>query len=110
MVVFPVLEGFGRGAQAGQSGQDATERQRETRRAVVFVMAEDGTIGPRAVMIGLNDWDFTEVVSGLGEGDLIAVVGAAQLRASQDEFLNRIRSNTSNPFGGRGPGGGRGFR
>ena len=107
---FPGAGGFRRGAQAGQSGEDAVDRQRETRRAAVFVMAEDGTIEPRAVMIGLNDWDFTEVVSGLEEGDLIAVVGAAQLRASQDEFLNRIRSNTSNPFGGGRPGGGRGFR
>jgi len=107
---FPSAGSFGRGAQAGQSGEDAADRQRETRRAVVFVLVEDGTIEPRAVMIGLNDWDFTEVVIGLEEGDLIAVVGAAQLRASQDEFLNRIRSNTSNPFGGGGPGGGRGFR
>jgi HlyD family secretion protein len=97
--------GFGRGAQTGQSQQGVADRQREARRAVVFVMAEDGTIEPRAVMIGLNDWDFTEVVSGLEEGELIAIVGAAQLRAQQDEFLNRIRSN-SNPFGG----GGRGFR
>jgi len=72
-------------------------------------MAEEGTIEPRAVMIGLNDWDLTEVVSGLEEGESIAIVGAAQLRASQEEFLNRIRSNFS-PFGGRGPGGGRGFR
>ena len=71
------------------------------------VYQEDGTIEARAVMIGLNDYDFTEVVSGLEEGDLITIVGAAQLRAQQDEFLNRIRSNTSNPFGG---GGGRGFR
>jgi HlyD family secretion protein len=73
---------------------------------VVFLMAEDGTIEPRAIMIGLNDYDFTEVVSGLEEGELITIVGAAQLRAQQDEFLNRIRSNTSNPFGG----GGRGVR
>jgi HlyD family secretion protein len=73
---------------------------------VVFVMSEAGTIEPRAVMIGLNDWDFTEVVSGLEEGELIAIVGAAQLRAQQDEFLNRIRSNSS-PFGGGPPGGGR---
>ena len=57
-------------------------------------------------MIGLNDWDFTEVVRGLEEGEQIAIVGAVQLRASQDEFLDRIRSN-SNPFGGGGPGGGR---
>jgi len=97
------------GGQTGQGGEDAAASRRDTRRAVVFVMAEDATIEPRAIMIGLNDWDFTEVVSGLEEGELIAIVGAAQLRASQDEFLNRIRSN-SNPFGGGGPGGGRGFR
>ena len=97
------------GGQTGQAGEDATASRRNARRAVVFVMAEDGTIEPRAVMIGLNDWDFTEVVSGLEEGEQIAIVGAAQLRASQDEFLDRIRSN-ANPFGGGGPGGGRGFR
>jgi HlyD family secretion protein len=107
---FPGAGGFGRGAQTGQGGEGAADRQRVTRRAVVFVMAEDGTIAPRGVMIGLNDWDFTEVVSGLEEGELIVIVGAAQLRASQDEFLNRIRSNNSNPFGGSGPGGGGRFR
>jgi HlyD family secretion protein len=93
------------GGQTVRGEESVANRQRETRRAVVFLMAEDGAIEPRGVMIGLNDWDFTEVVSGIEEGDLIAIVGAAQLRASQDEFLNRIRSN-SNPFGG----GGRGFR
>ena len=106
---FPGAGGFGRGAQTGQGGGDAARRERITRRAVVFVITEDGTIEPRAVMIGLNDWDLTEVVTGLEEGELIAIVGAAQLRASQEEFLNRIRSN-SGPFGGGGPGRGRGFR
>ena len=85
---------------------DAAASLRDTRRAVVFVMNEAGVIEPRAVMIGLNDWDFTEVVSGLEEGEQIAIVGAAQLRAQQDEFLNRIRSNSS-PFGGGSPGRGR---
>ena len=94
------------GSQAGQGGEDAVGPRRDARRAVVFVMGEDGAIAPRPVMIGLNDWDYTEVVSGLEEGELIAIVGAAQLRAQQDEFLNRIRSN-SNPFGGGPPGGGR---
>ncbi len=59
----------------------------------MFVIAEDGTIEPRGVMVGLNDWDFTEVVSGLEEGQQVAIVGAAQLRASQDEFRDRMRSN-----------------
>ena len=101
---FPGSEGLEQGGQREPAEEGAAGPPRETRRAVVFVMAEDGTIEPHVVMIGLNDWDFTEVVSGLEEGDLIAVVGAAQLRASQDEFLDRMRSN-ANPFGG-----GRGFR
>ena len=83
-------------------------RQRETTRAVVFVIAEDGTMEPKGILVGLNDYNFTEVVSGLDEGQLIAVVGAAQLRASQDEMLNRMRN--SNPFGGGGRGRGGGFR
>ena len=74
-------------------------RQRETSRAVVFVVAADGTIEPRGVIIGLNDFDFTEVVSGLEEGDLIATIGAADLRASQDEMRNRGRPDFG---GGRG--------
>ena len=79
--------------------------QRDTRRAVVFVFGEDGVPTPRPIMIGLNDWDFTEVVSGLEEGEELAVIGAAQLRATQDAFLERIRSRSSTPFGGGGRGG-----
>jgi HlyD family secretion protein len=100
--------GLGSGVQAVRGAGDAADRQRQSRRAVVFMMAEDGTIEPRGVMIGLNDWDVTEVVSGLEEGELITVVGAAQLRAQQEEFLNRIRSRNSNPFGGGGAGSGGG--
>ena len=65
----------------------------------MFVAGEDGTIEPRAVMIGLNDWDYTQVVSGVEEGEHVVLIGAAQLRATQDELLERIRARTS-PFGG----------
>ena len=104
--------GFGDGsvqgrAVAGVEGGGVSAQ--EARRAVVFVMAQDGTIEPRAVMIGLNDWDLTQVVSGLEEGELVALIGAAQLRATQDAFLERIRSRSS-PFGGGGPGSGGGGR
>jgi len=96
---------FDQGGRPAPGEEDIASLQRETRRAVVFIMAEDGTMEPRGVLIGLNDWNFTEVVSGLQEGDVIAIVEAAQLRASQDEVRERARSN-SNPFGGsRGRGG-----
>ena len=75
--------------------------------AVVFVVGEGGTIEPRMVMIGLTDWDNTEVVSGLDEGDRVALIGLAQLQAQREEYLERMRSRGSNPFRG-GMGGHRG--
>lgn len=76
---------------------------RETRPAAVFVMNAQGLPEPRVIQIGLNDWDYTQVVSGLEEGELLAVVGAAQLQARQAEFLESMRSRTGGgPFGGGG--------
>jgi HlyD family secretion protein len=85
--------------------------ERDIRRAVVFVVNEQGTPEPRAVQIGLNDYDHTEVVSGLEEGDQVAILGAAQLQAQSQEFLNRMRQGPGGAgmmFGGGGGGGGRG--
>jgi HlyD family secretion protein len=62
------------------------------------------------IMIGLTDWDRTQVVSGLDEGEYVAIIGGARLQAERDEMLERMRSNMGgNPFGGGGmPGGMRG--
>ena len=94
---FPGSGGVEQGGQA-RPGEGGAGPQRETKRGVVFVTSEDGTIRPHGVLIGLNDYNYTEVVSGLEEGDLIALIGAADLRASQDEMRNRGRN--SNSFGG----------
>ena len=87
---------------------------RESRSAVVFVMGADSVPQPRLIQIGLNDWDRTEIVSGVEEGEVLVVVGAAQLMAQQQAFLDRMRERMGggNPFGGstRGMGGGRGPR
>jgi hypothetical protein len=90
-------------APAGPQGGAA----REIRRAVVFVVNEQGTPEPRAVTIGLNDYDHTEVVSGLAEGDQVAILGAAQLQARNEEFLNRMRQGGAGMMFGGGGGGGR---
>ncbi len=119
--------GRGTGGGAGGAGFDlprgsgvvttqaapAGGRQRQIRRAVVFVVNAQGTPEPRAVQIGLNDYDHTEVVSGLVEGDQVALLGAAELQAQQQQFLDRVRQGGGgNPFGGGGfiPGGGGGGR
>jgi HlyD family secretion protein len=53
------------------------------------------------VQIGLGDWDNTQVVSGLEVGEILVIVGAAQLQAQQQEFLNNMRRRMGGgPFSG----------
>lgn len=84
---------------AGSRGTALASNRGAARPAMVFIVAADGTIEPRMVRIGLNDWDNTQVVSGLEDGETIAVIGAAQLQAQQAEMLERMRSR----MGGGGP-------
>jgi HlyD family secretion protein len=96
--------GVGTGAFAGRRAQEGAPRP-----AIAFVVAADGTIDPRPILIGLNDWDNTEVVAGLEEGEEVALIGAAQLQAQQQEFIDRMRERMGggSPFGGGAPRGGR---
>jgi HlyD family secretion protein len=89
--------GGGRGGDRGRPGGRSGGATSAT--AVVFVVSAEGVIEPRVIMTGLADWDNTQITRGLEEGEQIAVVGAAQLQASQQEFINRIRGR-SNVFGG----------
>jgi len=74
----------------------------------VFLINDEGVPEPTAVQIGLNDYDVTQILSGVDEGAQVALLGAAELQAQQQQFLDRIRERTGgNPFGGGG-GGGRG--
>ena len=61
----------------------------------------------RLVQLGLGDWDHTQIASGLEAGETLVIVGAAQLQAQQQEFLERMRDRMGgNPFGGGSRGGG----
>ncbi|MDE3004427.1 MAG: efflux RND transporter periplasmic adaptor subunit [Gemmatimonadota bacterium] len=92
--------GFGRpgGVSAGSAPP------REARPAAVFVLGPDSIPEPRLVQIGLGDWDNTQIVSGLEDGETLVIVGAAQLQAQQDAFLAQMRSRMGggSPFGGGG--------
>ncbi len=101
----------GGGARAAGGGAltaaDGAEQpgmgRRDGQPGVVFVVSQDGTIQPQGVMLGLSDWDQTEVISGLEGGEVVAIIGAAQLQAQQQAFIDRIRSrSSSSPFGGGG--------
>jgi HlyD family secretion protein len=100
--------GAGAGGRVGAGGLNADSPgmgpARESRAAAVFVLGADSIPEPRLVQIGLGDWDNTQIVSGLEEGETLVIVGAAQLQAQQQEFLNNMRSRMGggSPFGGGG--------
>tara|TARA_Y100001001_G_scaffold60222_1_gene57045 strand:- start:21 stop:1559 length:1539 start_codon:yes stop_codon:yes gene_type:complete len=104
--------GGGRGGRAARGGgADVTRAStRDTRPAVVFVMGADSIPKPRLVQMGLNDWDHTQIVMGVEAGDVLVVVGAAQLMAQQQEFQARMMSRMGGNLFGGGMGRGGGFR
>jgi HlyD family secretion protein len=122
--LFQGMRGQGAGtngagaAVAAAPGAVPAAPARQTRPAAVFVLSESGAPEPRLVQMGLGDWDNTEIVSGVEEGDELVIVSAAQLQAQQEAFLEQMRGrmggqnpfggNVAVPGGGRGPGGGGG--
>lgn len=87
--------GMGMGARGGSSGDQ------ETRPAVVFVQTDRGPQA-RLIQLGLNDWDRTEVASGLEAGEEVVLISVAQLRQEQEDMMNRIRERSSPIPGGGG--------
>jgi len=69
-----------------------------SRPAVVFVAAPEGPQA-RVVTVGLNDWDYTEVVSGLEPGDRVVLISLAQMQKQQQEATERMRQRMAGPMG-----------
>lgn len=113
--------GFMRGqGRAGMRGQGGVPGQHM---GLVFV-AQNGTFVPRLVVLGIGNYDVTEVISGLKEGEQVAIVTTAMLMQAQQERMKRIqgfmslpgmnsnqnqKSNSTSSNGRRGGGGRRGF-
>jgi hypothetical protein len=52
--------------------------------------------------MGVNDWDNTEILAGLEEGEMVALIGVAQLLQEQEEMRNRMMGRGMMPMmGGR---------
>ena len=80
------------GAMGGSMGDPAFTP------GVVFVVDELGNLTPRPVVMGISDYDYAEILAGLEEGEQIALIGAAQLQAQQQERMERMRGRMR-PFG-----------
>ncbi|MCY4400238.1 MAG: efflux RND transporter periplasmic adaptor subunit [Gemmatimonadetes bacterium] len=88
--------GFGGGVMAAMGGGTGDPAFQA---AVVFVVDEGGNIEARPVVMGLSDWDYAEILAGLEPGEQLALIGAAQLQARQDERMQRMMGRMR-PFGG----------
>ena len=78
----------------------------------VFVKKDDH-YSPRLVRVGISDFDYTEILSGLQQGEMVALLGPAVLQAQREQLQNRVRAGTGGglqqqqtPAGGAGGGGG----
>ena len=86
---------------------------RRVRTGVVFV-TKSGTKGrtyePRMVMLGAANFDYTEIVSGLEEGEEVALLAALSLQALREENQDRLRERMGGGVPGMTQGGGGGPR
>jgi hypothetical protein len=97
--------GAGAGGGGGRGGMQ-----------VVFVK-KNGKYEPRVVRVGISDFDNTEILSGVAQGEQVALLGAALLQAQREQQQARIRAGTggglqqqTTPAAGGGGGGGGGGR
>ncbi|MGQ0715324.1 MAG: efflux RND transporter periplasmic adaptor subunit [Gemmatimonadaceae bacterium] len=78
-------------AEALEGG--APRRNGGGRRGLVFVSAGQ-SFEPRVVTLGIANYDFTEVISGLEEGEQVAILTAAALQQRRQQQLERFRGMT----------------
>jgi len=55
------------------------------RPGIVFVEGEDGELAPRPILIGVTDWSNSEILSGLQEGERVALIAAAGLQEETNQ-------------------------
>lgn len=84
----------------GRPGGGQPTREGQPRPAFVFYYDAMGALSLKPVMIGLGDFDNTQILRGLEEGEEVVAVPFSLVQ--REEFLNRIRSRSAIPgVGGR---------
>ena len=84
-----------------------------TRTGLVFVVNAAGAYEPRVLRLGASNYDYSEVLSGLEEGETVATLAVASLQAKRDASNDRMRAMQGGAVpgmsaGGAGAGGARG--
>lgn len=90
--------GGGRRGGRGGAGGRRVDPNATPRSGMVFVQKGD-TWEPRVLRLGIANYDFTEVQSGLEEGEKVALMSAAILQLRRQEQMDRTKAMAS-PLGG----------
>lgn len=87
---------------AQQGGGMARGGRGNVRMGLVFVQRADSSYEARMVRLGVADYDYTEVLSGLEEGDRVALLSAAALQMQREQNQNMMRQmqGGGSPLGG----------
>jgi HlyD family secretion protein len=108
------------GSVAGTQGQlqpsGEMPMQPQRRKSGLVFVATDTTnkrFRPQVVQLGQGNFDYTEVLSGLNEGDRVVMVSALMLQVQRQQANDRTKAQmgvpglnpNAGPGGGRGPGG-----
>ena len=80
----------------GGASEVAPTGMRRTHSGLVFVKKGD-TFEPRLVQLGASNFDYTEVVNGLKEGEQVALLAAAGLQAQRQLQNDRMKANSGVP-------------
>jgi hypothetical protein len=77
-------------------GEDVTTPESRPRPGLVFVADSTG-FAPRLVTLGVGNYDVTQVLSGLREGERVALISGAMLQQARLERQERIKSRVGLP-------------
>ena len=91
----------------GGGSEVASTGARRTRAGLVFVKKGE-TFEPRLVQLGASNFDYTEIASGLKEGEQVALLAAAALQAQRQLQNDRMKASTGVPGLQQAPTGGAG--
>ncbi|HEX9657476.1 MAG TPA: efflux RND transporter periplasmic adaptor subunit [Bacteroidota bacterium] len=87
--------GEGGGFQGFQNSNGSRRREGTQSRRRIVMVKESEKIKPKFVTIGESNFDNTEIVDGLEEGDEVYGSTVSRARAAQEELNERIRSRSA---------------
>jgi HlyD family secretion protein len=76
--------------------ESSTPGNTKPRPGLVF-LAQNGTFVPKILSLGVGNYDVTQVLSGLAEGDKVALINAAMLQQARQDMQARIQSRMGLP-------------